>query len=173
MQGPTEQFRCEALTSQCIKHRELEEEFVEADLTAGDLKACFEGTRVFLVANFGEQNRDLQQATLHAIRADKESGSNTSSGHPALTSKRSAVASSTFPLYRKAQVDRVVKDAFVELPLRHSPFYTKIIAGALGPQKQATGPWAGLFLSIRLCRVVHMAISELGHLLCLRFRKPG
>src|SRR3954468_7560457 len=71
------QFNVRALSRDPIKHRELANEVVEADLNRPEtLKAAFEGAHgVFLVTNFFDEKGadEFTQATA-AVRAAKEAG---------------------------------------------------------------------------------------------------
>src|SRR5258708_38499601 len=70
------QFKVRALSRNPVKHRELADEVVEADLNRPEtLKTAFEGAHgVFLVTNFREAGTDeLKQATA-AVRAAKDAG---------------------------------------------------------------------------------------------------
>src|SRR5712671_3415385 len=70
------QFKVRALSRNPVKHRDLADEVVEADLNRPEtLKTAFEGAHgVFLVTNFREAGHDeFKQATV-AVRAAKDAG---------------------------------------------------------------------------------------------------
>src|SRR6267154_762155 len=126
------QLKVRALTRNPVKHRELAEEVVEADLGKPEtLKAAFEGAHgVFLVTNFQEAGTDeLKQATA-AISAAKDAGVkhfiwSTLPNVEAISGGEFAV-----PHFSgKAKVDRVVKDGgFDNYTFVIAPFYYQNLA---------------------------------------------
>ena len=144
-----DQFKVRALTRDPGKHRELADEVVAADLDRPEtLKAAFEGAHgVFLVTNFWEQGTDeLKQATA-AVRAAKDAGVkhfvwSTLPDVEAISGGKFNVPHFT----GKSKIDRIVKEAgFANHSFVIAPIYYQGLLGALAPQKQADGSWAGLF----------------------------
>src|SRR6266704_3586864 len=139
------QFKVRALTRNPDKHRELAEEVVEADLDKPEtLKAAFAGAHgVFLVTNFQEAGSDEFKQATAAIRAAKDAGVKHFIWSTLPNVKAISRGKFNVPHFTgKAKIDRVVKDGgFENYTFVIAPFYYHNLAGALAPQKQATGPW--------------------------------
>ncbi len=176
------QFKVRALTRNPVKHPDLADEVVEADLDRPEtLKAAFEGAHgVFLVTflnaiNFLEKGTDeLKQATA-VVRAAKDAGVQ----HFIWSTLPNveAISGGKFNLPHftgKARIDRIVKEAgFVNHTFVIAPFFYQNLVGSLAPQKQADGSvgWA-LPLDPEV-RCLHMGdISELGNIVAGAFAHP-
>ena len=171
------QFRVRALTRDPVKHREVADEVVEADLnrpeTLGPALAGAHG--VFLVTNFWEAGTgELQQASA-AVRAARDAGVthfiwSTLPDVEAISHGRFRVPHFT----GKARVDRIVTEAgFVNHTFVIAPFYYRNLVEAMAPQKQADGS-AGWTLPLDPdVRCIHMGdIPELGDIVAGAFARP-
>jgi uncharacterized protein YbjT (DUF2867 family) len=171
------QFLVRALTRDPVKHREVADEVVEADLnrpeTLGPALAGAHG--VFLVTNFWEAGTgELQQASA-AVRAARDAGVthfiwSTLPDVEAISRGRFHVPHFT----GKAKVDRIVGEAgFVNHTFVIAPFYYRNLVEAMAPQKQADGS-AGWTLALDPdVSCIHMGdIPELGDIVAGAFARP-
>jgi uncharacterized protein YbjT (DUF2867 family) len=171
------QFKVRALTRNPVKHRQLAEEVVEADLNRPEtLKAAFKDAYgVFLVTDFREAGTDeLKQATA-AVRAAKDAGVqhfiwSTLPDVEAISGGNFHVPHFT----GKAKLDRIVKDArFPHHTFVIAPGYYQNFVGALAPQKQADGSLAWALPLDPTVRCLHMGdITELGDIVAGAFAHP-
>jgi uncharacterized protein YbjT (DUF2867 family) len=170
-------FGVRALTRDPVKHRELADEVVEADLNLPkSLPAAFEGVHgVFLVTNFWEKDTDeLKQATA-AIRAARDAGVehfiwSTLPDVEAVSGGKFHVPHFT----GKAKIDRIVKEAgFAYRTFVIAPCYYQNLVGALAPQKQADGTLGWALPLDPALRCIHMGdITELGDIVAGAFAHP-
>jgi uncharacterized protein YbjT (DUF2867 family) len=171
------EFKVRALTRNPVKHRDLADEVVEADLGRPEtLASAFSGAYgVFLVTNFQEHGiSELQQATA-AVRAAKDAGVK----HFIWSTLPDVEATSKGKLHvphftGKAKVDRIVREAgFANHTFVIAPFYYQNLTGVLGPQKQPNGS-AGWALPLDpTVRGIHMGdITELGSIVAGAFAQP-
>jgi uncharacterized protein YbjT (DUF2867 family) len=171
------QFKVRALTRNPVKHRELAEEVVEADLTRPEtLKAAFEGAHgAFVVTNFWEAGSDeLNQGTA-AVRAAKDAGVKHFVWSTLPDVEKISGGKFHVPHFTgKAKVDRIVTEArFAHHTFVIAPFFYQNLLGAVAPQKQADGS-SGWTLPIDpTARCIHMGdITELGGIVAGAFAKP-
>ena len=171
------QFQVRALTRDPVKHREVADEVVEADLnrpeTLGPALAGAHG--VFLVTNFWESGANEHDQASAAVRAARDAGVShfiwsTLPDVEAISQGRFRVAHFT----GKAKIDRIVREAgFANHTFVIAPMYYQNFLGVLAPQKQADGSagWA-LPLDPGL-RCIHMGdIGELGDIVAGAFARP-
>jgi uncharacterized protein YbjT (DUF2867 family) len=170
-------FKVRALTRNPIKHRDLAEEVVAADLDRPEtLRAAFDGAHgVFLVTNFWEQGTDELKQAAAAVGAAKEAGVKhlVWSTLPDVES----IGGGKFDVPHftgKAKIDRIVKEAgFANHAFVIAPMYYQGLLGALAPQKQADGSVGWAFALDPMLRVIHMGdITELGHVVAGAFANP-
>jgi uncharacterized protein YbjT (DUF2867 family) len=171
------QFKVRALSRNPVKHRDLADEVVEADLNRPEtLKTAFEGAHgVFLVTNFREKGTDeLKQATA-AVRAAKDAGVkhfvwSTLPNVEAISGGKFDVPHFT----GKAKIDRIVKEAgFPHHTFVIAPGYYQNFVGSLAPQKQADGSVGWALPLDPDVRCLHMGdIRELGNIVAGAFAHP-
>lgn len=172
------QFKVRALTRDPVKHSELAEEVVEADLDKPEtLKAAFEGTHgVFLVTNFWASGGtdEITQATA-AIRVAKDAGVkhfiwSTLPDAEAISGGKFKVPHFT----GKAKIDRIVKEAeFENYSFVIPPFYYQNLLATMAPQKKADGSMGWALPLDPTLRVIHMGdINELGNIVAGAFAHP-
>ncbi len=171
------QFKIRALSRNPVKHHDLADEVVEADLNRPDtLQPAFAGAHgVFLVTSSALEGTDEFTQGAAAVRAAKAAGVkhfiwSTLPDVKAISDGRFDVPHFT----GKAKVDRVVTEAgFANHTFVIAPFFYQNLAGALAPQKQADGSrrWA-LPLNPSV-RCIHMGdITELGNIVVGAFEHP-
>jgi uncharacterized protein YbjT (DUF2867 family) len=171
------QFKVRALSRNPVKHRELADQVVEADLNRPEtLKAAFEEAHgVFPVTNFWEEGTDeLEQATA-AVRAAKDAGVkhfvwSTLPDVEAMSGGKFNVPHFT----GKARIDLIVQKAgFVNHTFVIAPFFYQNLVGALAPQKQADGSLGWALPLDPAGRCIHMGdIRELGNIVAGAFADP-
>src|SRR6267143_2943768 len=135
------QFQVRALSRNPVKHRDLADEVVEADLNRPDtLQPAFAGAHgAFLVTSSSLEGTDEFSQGTAAVGAAKAAGVehftwSTLPDVKAISGGRFRVPHFT----GKAKVDRVVTEAgFANHTFVIAPFFYQNLAGALAPQKQA------------------------------------
>src|SRR2546426_11193420 len=142
------QFKVRALSRNPVKHRDLADEVVEADLNRPDtLQPAFAGAYgVFLVTSSGLEGTDEFAQGTAAVRAAKAAGVkhfiwSTLPDVKAISGGKFDVPHFT----NKAKGDRVVTEAgFANYTFRIAPFFYQNLAGPMAPQQQAGGSigWA-------------------------------
>ena len=171
------QFKVRALSRNPVKHRDLADEVVEADLNRPEtLKAAFEGAHgVFLVTNPREQGADERKQATAAVRAAKDAEVkhfiwSTLPDVEAISGGKFDVPHFT----DKARIDPIVKAAgFASHTFVIPPFYYQNLVGALAPQKQADGSLAWAVPLDPDVRCIHMGdITELGNIVASAFVHP-
>jgi uncharacterized protein YbjT (DUF2867 family) len=171
------QFKVRALSRNPVKHRQLAEEVVEADLNRPEtLRAAFKGAYgVFLVTDFREAGTDeLKQATA-AVRAAKDAGVQHFIWSTLPDAEAISGGNFHVPHFTgKAKLDRIVKDArFPHHTFVIAPGYYQNFVGALAPQKQADGSLAWALPLDPTVRCLHMGdITELGNIVAGAFAHP-
>jgi uncharacterized protein YbjT (DUF2867 family) len=171
------QFKVRALTRHPVKHRQLADEVVKADLDRPEtLEAAFKGAYgVFLVTNAGEKGTDeLKQATA-AVRTAKHAGVkhfvwSTLPNVEVISGGKFDVPHFT----GKAKIDRIVKEA--GFPLHTfviAPGYYQNFVGVFAPHKQADGSVGWALPLDPDVRCLHIGdIHELGKLVAGAFAHP-
>jgi uncharacterized protein YbjT (DUF2867 family) len=153
------QFKVRALSRNPVKHRDLADEVVEADLNRPDtLQPAFAGAHgVFLVTSSGLEGTDeFTQGTA----AVKHFIWSTLPDVKAISGGKFDVPHFT----GKAKVDRVVTEAaFANHTFVIAPFFYQNLAGAMAPQRQVDGSMGWALPLDPSVRCIHMGdIRELG-----------
>src|SRR3989442_502072 len=171
------QFKVRALSRNPVKHRDLADEVVEADLNRPDtLQPAFAGAHgVFLVnSSWLEGTDEFTQGTA-AVRAAKAAGVehfiwSTLPDVEAISGGQFDVPHFT----GKAKVDRVVTEAgFANHTFVIAPFFYQNLAGAMAPQQQADGSMGWALPLDPSVRCIHMGdIRELGEIVAGAFVHP-
>src|SRR5438132_5657567 len=171
------QFKVRALSRNPVKHRDLADEVVEADLNRPDtLNAAFEGAHgVFLVTASSLEGTDEFAQGTAAVRAAKAEGVkhfiwSTLPDVKAISGGKFHVPHFT----SKAKVDSIVKDAgFANHTFAIAPFFYQNLAGAMAPQQQADGSMAWSLPLDPSVRCIHMGdIRELGNIVAGALAHP-
>src|SRR5450631_3170754 len=171
------QFKVRALSRNPVKHRELADEVVEADLNRPEtLKAAFADAHgVFLVTNFREAGTDEFKQATAAVRAAKDAGVkhfvwSTLPNVEAISGGKFDVPHFT----GKAKIDWIVKEAgFPHHTFVIAPGYYQNFVGFLAPHKQADGSVGWALPLDPDVRCLHMGdIRELGNIVAGAFAHP-
>src|SRR6266478_5930639 len=177
LQASGGQFKVRALSRNPVKHRDLADEVVEADLNRPDtLQPAFAGAHgVFLVTSSSLEGTDEFAQGTAAVRAAKAAGVkhfiwSTLPDVKAISGGKFDVPHFT----AKAKVDRVVAEAgFANHTFVIAPGYYQNFVGFLAPREQPDGSvgWA-LPLNPDV-RCLHMGdIRELGDIVAGAFAHP-
>jgi len=162
------QFKVRALSRNPVKHRDLADEVVEADLNRPDtLQPAFAGAHgVFLVTSSALEGTDEFTQGAAAVRAAKAAGVkhfiwSTLPDVKAISGGKFEVPHFT----GKAKVDRVVTEAgFANHTFVIAPFFYQNLAGAMAPQQQADRSMGWALPLDPSVRCIHMGdITELGN----------
>src|SRR5712671_6034389 len=171
------QFKVRALSRNPVKHRDLADEVVEADLNRLDtLQPAFAGAHgVFLVTSSSLEGTDEFAQGTAAVRAAKAAGVrhfiwSTLSDVKAISGGKFDVPHFT----GKAKVDRVVTEAgFANYTFAIAPFFYQNLAAAMTPQKQPDGSMGWALPLDPSVRCIHMGdIRELGTIVAGAFAHP-
>src|SRR2546430_8633495 len=171
------QFKVRALSRNPVKHRDLADEVVEADLNRPDiLQPAFEGAHgVFLVTTSSLEGTDEFAQGTAAVRAAKAEGVkhfiwSTLPDVKAISGGKVHVPHFT----SKAKVDSIVKDAGIaNHTFAIAPFFYQNLAGAMAPQQQADGSMGWALPLDPSVRCIHMGdIRELGEIVAGGFLHP-
>src|SRR5438046_4525498 len=171
------QFKVRALSRNPLKHRNLADEVVEADLNRPDtLPPAFAGAHgVFLVTSSSLEGTDEFTQGTAAVRAAKAAGvkhfiRSTLPDVKAISGGKFDVPHFT----GKAKVDRVVSEAgFANHTFVIAPFFYQNLAGAMAPQQQADGSVGWVLPLDPSVRCIHMGdIRELGNIVAGAFVHP-
>jgi uncharacterized protein YbjT (DUF2867 family) len=171
------QFNVRALTRNPVKHAQLADEVVAADLNRPEtLKAAFDGAYgVFLVTNAWEAGRDESRQAVAAVEAAKDAGVRHFIWSTLPDVETISGGAIDVPHFTdKANVERVVREAgFAYHTFVIAPFYYQNLLGTITPQKQADGT-AGWALPLDPeKRVIHMGdIAEIGRIVVGAFAQP-
>ena len=171
------QFKVRALSRNPVKHRDLADEVVEADLNRPDtLQPAFAGAYgVFLVTSSSLEGTDEFTQGTAAVRAAKAAGVKHFIWSTLPDVKAISGGKFDVPHFTgKAKVDRVVAEAGVA---NHTfviaPFFYQNLAGAMAPQQQADGSMGWALPLDPSVRCIHMGdISELGAIVAGAFVHP-
>src|SRR5207253_4902505 len=143
LQAGGSQFKVRALSRNPVKHRDLADEVVEADLNRPDtLQPAFAGAHgVFLVTSSSLEGTDEFAQGTAAVRAAKTAGVKHFIWSTLPDVKAISGGKFDVPHFTgKAKVDSIVKDAgFANHTFAIAPFFYQNLAGAMAPQQQADG----------------------------------
>src|SRR5436190_18537506 len=171
------QFKVRALSRDPVKHRDLADEVVEADLNRPEtLAAAFKGAYgVFLVTTSSLEGTDERKQGAAAVQAAKDAGVK----HVVWSTLPDVEATSggkfDVPHFTsKAKVDPIVQDAgFANHTFVIAPFFYQNLAGAMAPRQQADGSLGWALPLDPSVRCIHMGdISELGAIVAGAFVHP-
>ena len=177
LQASGGQFKVRALSRNPVKHRDLADEVVEADLNRPDtLQPAFAGAHgVFLVTSSWLEGTDEFTQGTAAVRAAKAAGVkhfiwSTLPDVKAISGGKFDVPHFT----NKAKVDRVVTEAgFANYTFAIAPFFYQNLASAMTPQKQPDGSMGWALPLDPSVRCIHMGdIRELGAIVAGAFAHP-
>src|SRR5438270_928212 len=169
-------FKVRALTRDPVKHPDLAEEVAAADLNQPDsLRAAFDSAHgVFVVTDFWAGADELEQVE-SAVAAAKAAGVqhfvwSTLPDVEAISGGKFDVPHFT----RKAQADRIVKDAgFAYSSFVIAPFFYQNLVGAMAPQRLDDGSLGWALPIDPEVRGIHMGdIAELGPIVVGAFAHP-
>ena len=171
------QFKVRALSRNPVKHRDLADEVVEADLNRPDtLQPAFAGAHgVFLVTSSSLEGTDEFAQGMAAIRAAKAAGVKHFIWSTLPDVKAISGGKFDVPHFTgKAKVDRVVAEAgFANHTFVIAPFFYQNLAGAMTPQQQADGSTGWALPLDPSVRCIHMGdIRELGTIVAGAFAHP-
>ena len=171
------QFKVRALSRNPVKHRDLADEVVEADLNRPDtLQPAFAGAHgVFLVTSSWLEGSDEFAQGTAAVRAAKAAGVKHFIWSTLPDVKAISGGKFDVPHFTgKAKVDRVVAEAgFANHTFVIAPFFYQNLAGAMAPQQQADGSMGWALPLDPSVRCIHMGdIRELGALVAGAFAQP-
>ena len=171
------QFKVRALSRNPVKHRDLADEVVEADLNRPDtLQPAFAGAHgVFLVTSSSLEGTDEFTQGTAAVRAAKAAGVKHFIWSTLPDVKAISGGKFDVPHFTgKAKVDRVVTEAgFANHTFVVAPFFYQNVAGALAPQQQADGSMGWALPLDPSVRCIHMGdIRELGTIVAGAFAHP-
>ena len=177
LQASGGQFKVRALSRNPVKHRDLADEVVEADLNRPDtLQPAFAGAHgVFLVTSSGLEGTDEFTQGTAAVRAAKAAGVKHFIWSTLPDVKAISGGKFDVPHFTgKAKVDRVVTEAgFANHTFVIAPFFYQNLAGALAPQQQADGSMGWALPLDPSVRCIHMGdIRELGTIVAGAFAHP-
>src|SRR5213592_668128 len=171
------QFKVRALSRDPVKHRDLADEVVEADLNRPEtLAAAFKGAYgIFLVTTSSLEGTDERKQGAAAVQAAKDAGVkhvvwSTLPDVEAISGGKFNVPHFT----SKAKVDPIVQDAgFANHTFVIAPFFYQNLGGAMAPQKQADGSLGWALPLDPSVRCIHMGdIRELGTIVAGAFAHP-
>jgi uncharacterized protein YbjT (DUF2867 family) len=170
-------FKVRALSRNPVKHRDLADEVVEADLNRPDtLQPAFAGAHgVFLVTNFWLEGTDEFTQGTAAVHAAKAAGVKHFIWSTLPDVKAISGGKFDVPHFTgKAKVDRVVTEAgFANHTFVIAPFFYQNLAGAMAPQQQADGSMGWALPLDPSVRCIHMGdIRELGTIVAGAFAHP-
>ena len=171
------QFKVRALSRNPVKHRDLADEVVEADLNRPDtLQPAFAGAHgVFLVTSSSLEGTDEFTQGTAAVRAAKAAGVKHFIWSTLPDVKAISGGKFDVPHFTgKAKVDRVVAEAgFANHTFVIAPFFYQNLAGALAPQKQPDGSMRWALPLDPSVRCIHMGdIRELGNIVAGALAHP-
>jgi uncharacterized protein YbjT (DUF2867 family) len=171
------QFKVRALSRNPVKHRDLADEVVEADLNRPDtLQPAFAGAHgVFLVTSSWLEGTDEFAQGTAAVRAAKAAGVKHFIWSALPDVKAISGGKFDVPHFTgKAKVDRVVAEAgFANHTFVIAPFFYQNLAGAMAPQQQADGSMGWALPLDPSVRCIHMGdIRELGTIVAGAFAHP-
>ena len=171
------QFKVRALSRNPVKHRDLADEVVEADLNRPDtLQPAFAGAHgVFLVTSSSLEGTDEFAQGTAAVRAAKAAGVKHFIWSTLPDVKAISGGKFDVPHFTgKAKVDRVVTEAgFANHTFVIAPFFYQNLAGAMAPQQQADGSMGWALPLDPSVRCIHMGdIRELGTIVAGAFAHP-
>jgi len=171
------QFKVRALSRNPVKHRDLADEVVEADLNRPDtLQPAFAGAHgVFLVTSSWLEGTDEFAQGTAAVRAAKAAGVKHFIWSTLPDVKAISGGKFDVPHFTgKAKVDRVVTEAgFANHTFVIAPFFYQNLAGTLAPQQQADGSMGWALPLDPSVRCIHMGdIRELGTIVAGAFAHP-
>ncbi len=171
------QFKVRALSRNPVKHRDLADEVVEADLNRPDtLQPAFAGAHgVFLVTSSWLEGTDEFAQGTAAVRAAKAAGVKHFIWSTLPDVKAISGGKFDVPHFTgKAKVDRVVTEAgFANHTFAIAPFFYQNLAGAMAPQQQAAGSMGWALPLDPSVRCIHMGdIRELGTIVAGAFAHP-
>ena len=171
------QFKVRALSRNPVKHRDLADEVVEADLNRPDtLQPAFAGAHgVFLVTSSWLEGTDEFAQGTAAVRAAKAAGVKHFIWSTLPDVKAISGGKFDVPHFTgKAKVDRVVAEAgFANHTFVIAPFFYQNLAGAMAPQQQADGSMGWALPLDPSVRCIHMGdIRELGTIVAGAFAHP-
>ena len=171
------QFKVRALSRNPLKHRNLADEVVEADLNRPDtLQPAFAGAHgVFLVTSSWLEGTDEFAQGTAAVRAAKAAGVKHFIWSTLPDVKAISGGKFDVPHFTgKAKVDRVVTEAgFANHTFVIAPFFYQNLAGTLAPQQQADGSMGWALPLDPSVRCIHMGdIRELGTIVAGAFAHP-
>ncbi len=177
LQASGGQFKVRALSRNPVKHRDLADEVVEADLNRPDtLQPAFAGAHgVFLVTSSGLEGTDEFTQGTAAVRAAKAAGVKHFIWSTLPDVKAISGGKFDVPHFTgKAKVDRVVTEAgFANHTFVIAPFFYQNLAGALAPQQQADGSMGWALPLDPSVRCIHMGdVRELGTIVAGAFAHP-
>ena len=177
LQASGGQFKVRALSRNPVKHRDLADEVVEADLNRPDtLQPAFAGAHgVFLVTSSWLEGTDEFAQGTAAVRAAKAAGVKHFIWSTLPDVKAISGGKFDVPHFTgKAKVDRVVTEAgFANHTFVIAPFFYQNLAGAMAPQQQADGSMGWALPLDPSVRCIHMGdISELGAIVAGAFAHP-
>src|SRR5213594_2129396 len=171
------QFKVRALSRNPVKHPDLADEVVEADLNRPDtLQPAFAGAHgVFLVTSSWLEGTDEFAQGTAAVRAAKAAGVKHFIWSTLPDVKAIGGGKFDVPHFTgKAKVDRVVAEAgFANHTFVIAPFFYQNLAGSLAPQQQADGSMGWALPLDPSVRCIHMGdIRELGTIVAGAFAHP-
>src|SRR5467141_1013157 len=171
------QFKVRALSRDPVKHRDLADEVVEADLNRPDtLQPAFADAHgVFLVTSSWLEGTDEFTQGTAAVRAAKAAGVKHFIWSTLPDVKAISGGKLDVPHFTgKAKVDRVVTEAgFANHTFAIAPFFYQNLAGAMAPQQQADGSMGWALPLDPSVRCIHMGdIHELGTIVAGAFAHP-
>ena len=171
------QFKVRALSRNPVKHRDLADEVVEADLNRPDtLQPAFAGAHgVFLVTSSWLEGTDEFAQGTAAVRAAKAAGVKHFIWSTLPDVKAISGGKFDVPHFTgKAKVDCVVAEAgFANHTFVIAPFFYQNLAGAMAPQQQADGSMGWALPLDPSVRCIHMGdIRELGTIVAGAFAHP-
>src|SRR5437899_7762623 len=177
LQAGSGQFKVRALSRNPVKHLELADVVVEADLNRPDtLQPAFAGAHgVFLVTSSSLEGTDEFTQGTAAVRAAKAAGVKHFIWSTLPDVKAISGGKFDVPHFTgKAKVDRVVAEAgFANHTFVIAPFFYQNLAGALAPQKQPDGSMRWALPLDPSVRCIHMGdITELGTIVAGAFAQP-
>ena len=177
LQASGGQFKVRALSRNPVKHRDVADEVVEADLNRPDtLQPAFAGAHgVFLVTSSWLEGTDEFAQGTAAVRAAKAAGVKHFIWSTLPDVKAISGGKFDVPHFTgKAKVDRVVAEAgFANHTFVIAPFFYQNLTSAMAPQQQADGSMGWALPLDPNVRCIHMGdIRELGTIVAGAFAHP-